>query len=405
MGPLGGIRVIDMSTVLAGPVATQTLGEYGADVIKVESPSGDLLRQVGPMRSPAMGPLYMNANAHKRSVCLDLKTEDGRDALISLLRTADVFVTNSRRQAMMRLGLSYDTVQAVNPNIVYTALQGFCEAGCYAGQPAYDDLIQGTVGLASLNAAAGGGPPRYVPNAIADRVFGQAATNAILAALLHRERGGGGQLVEVPMFETLAQLVLQDHLGGLSFDPPLDKGGYQRLLSQGRRPFPTANGHICLLVYSDSQWHRFLEATDHPDGLAGDSRFYSFAGRQTHFDDLCAAVANVLRTQTSEHWLAVLGQADLPVMPMHTVDSLLDDPHLNQCGFFQVYDHPGEGRVRRTKVPVTWSQTPLANDRPPPRIGEHTVEVLREAGLSDDTIDDLMRNGAVRALAQHPEMA
>jgi crotonobetainyl-CoA:carnitine CoA-transferase CaiB-like acyl-CoA transferase len=195
MGPLEGIRVIDMSAVLAGPVATQTLGDYGADVIKIESPAGDVLRQVGPMRSAAMGPLYMNANYNKRSVCLDLKTEDGREVLLGLIRSADIFVTNSRPKAMMRLGLSYDTIQMVKPDIIYTALLGFDEGGRYSGRPAYDDLIQGAVGLPFLQAKASGGVPRYFPNAIADRAFGLAASNAILAALVHKGRTGEGQQI------------------------------------------------------------------------------------------------------------------------------------------------------------------------------------------------------------------
>jgi len=402
MGPLEGIRVVDMSAVLAGPVATQTLGDYGADVIKIESPSGDLLRQVGPMRSPAMGPLYLNANYNKRSVCLDLKTEDGREVLLGLIRSADIFVTNSRPKAMMRLGLSYDTIQTVKPDIIYTALLGFSEDGCYSGKPAYDDLIQGAVGLSFLQARASGGVPRYFPNAIADRTFGMAAANAILAALVHRHRTGEGQRVDIPMFETVAQFVLGDHLGGLSFDPPLDDGGYHRLTSKARRPYRTRDGYICLLLYSDTQWTRFLEVTGKPSALAGDNRFSSFAGRQEHFEDLCRAIGEVIKTKTSAAWLALLETADIPVMPMHSLRSMLDDPHLKEVGFFETYDHPGEGRLRRTKVPVKWSRTQPDTLRPPPAVGEHTIEVLLEAGLSEDTIYELLQSGAVSAPAQEP---
>lgn len=402
MGPLKGIRVVDMSAVLAGPVATQLLGDYGADVIKIEAPAGDLLRQVGPMRSKAMGPLYMNANYNKRSVCLDLKSEDGREVLLSLIRSADVFVTNSRRKAMMRLGLSYDTIQAIKPDVIYTALLGFGEGGRYAGKPAYDDLIQGAVGLPFLQSKASGGVPRYFPNAIADRAFGLAAANAILAALVHRGRTGEGQQIDIPMFETVAHFILGDHLGGLSFEPPLDEGGYHRLTSKARRPFRTKDGYICLLLYSDVQWRRFLDITDRPATLSGDNRFTSFAGRQEHFEDLCQAVGEIIKTRTSEDWLALLETADIPAMPMHSLESLLTDPHLSDVGFFQTYDHPSQGRMRRTKVPVNWSQTPSGNHRPPPVIGEHTVEVLKETGLSEDTIYELLQTGAAMAPVQEP---
>ncbi|QDG74889.1 CaiB/BaiF CoA-transferase family protein [Labrenzia sp. PHM005] len=402
MGPLKGIRVVDMSAVLAGPVATQMLGDFGADVIKIEPPQGDLLRQVGPMRSTAMGPLYMNANYNKRSVCLDLKSVDGREVLIDLIRSADIFVTNSRPKAMMRLGLSYDTVQAIKPNIIYTALLGFGETGRYAGKPAYDDLIQGAVGLPYLQSKASGGVPRYFPNAIADRAFGLTAANAILAALVHRERTGEGQQIDIPMFETVAQFVLGDHLGGLSFDPPLDEGGYHRLTSKARRPFRTKDGYICLLLYSDAQWSKFLEVTNRPTRLAGDNRFSSFAGRQEHFEDLCRAIGDVIKMRTSAEWLALLDKADIPVMPMHSLETLLEDPHLQDVGFFETYDHPSEGRMRRTKVPVSWSQTPSENHQPPPVIGEHTVEVLKETGLSDDTIYELLQSGAASAPALEP---
>jgi crotonobetainyl-CoA:carnitine CoA-transferase CaiB-like acyl-CoA transferase len=379
--PLAGVRVIDLSTVLMGPYCTQILAEYGADVIKIEPPEGDGTRHIGPMRSPGMGAIFLHANRGKRSVVLDLKRPAARDALLQLATGADVLVYNQRPQAMQRLGLSYEAVRAASPQIIYAGLCGFGRGGPYADRPAYDDLIQGAVGLPALFQRAGSPEPRYVPITLCDRTVGLAAVGAILAALYHRQRSGEGQAVEIPMFETMAALVLGDHLGGHSFVPPEGETGYARLLARARQPYATADGHICALIYSDKQWESFCALTGRPEMFRQDSRLRDLGTRTRHIDALYAFVAEQLRTRTTAEWMEALEKADIPCMPMHSLESLLEDPHLQAVGFFQQTAHPSEGRLLSLAVPSGWSATPPDAPRPAPRLGEHTAAVLAEAGI------------------------
>jgi formyl-CoA transferase len=396
MGPLQGIRIIDMTSVLMGPYATQTLGDYGADVIKVEAPEGDITRRIGPARHPGMGPVYLNANRSKRSIALDLKTAAGRAALLRLVATADVLVYNVRPQAMARLKLDYESVAAVNPRIVYAGMFGFGQDGPYAAKPAYDDLLQAGAGLSHLLARAGDGTPRYVPTALADRVVGLSAVGIILASLLHRDRTGRGQRVDIPMFETMVGFVMGDHLGGLTFEPPLDQGGYARHMSPDRRPYRTRDGFISVIVYNDKQWNSFFEATGRQD-LARDPMFATFDGRMTNIDAVYAELGRIFAERSTAEWMKLLQQADLPVMPVHDLQSLLMDPHLVATGFFPVAQHPTEGAVRSMRVAATWSETAVDPQRLAPRLGEQTSVILREAGYADAEIEELLEQGIARA--------
>ena len=396
MGPLDGIKVIDMTTVLMGPYATQMLGDYGADVIKVESPEGDVTRLIGPTRHPGMGPVYLNTNRSKRSICLDLKKPEGREAVLRLLESADVLVYNIRPQAMARLNLGYDVVSARNPRLVYAGVFGFGQDGPYAAKPAYDDLIQGGAGLAHLMAVGGDGTPRYVPNALVDRIVGLTAVGAICASLVHRDRTGQGQRLDIPMFETMAGFVMGDHMGGLTFEPPLDKGGYARHLSRDRRPYQTADGHICVIVYNDKQWESFFAAAGRQD-LRSDPRFANFAGRAANIDAVYAELARILLTRTTAEWSELLTKADVPVMPMHDLESLLEDPHLAAVDFFPVVAHPSEGPIRSMRVAANWSETKAEPERLAPRLNEHGEAILREAGFSPDEIDAMIRDGVTIA--------
>jgi crotonobetainyl-CoA:carnitine CoA-transferase CaiB-like acyl-CoA transferase len=393
MGPLEGVKVIDMTTVLMGPYATQMLGDYGADVIKVESLEGDVTRLIGPTRHPGMGPVFLNTNRSKRSIALDLKKAGGRDAVLRLIKSADVLVYNVRPQAMVRLQLGYDIVSKINPRLIYAGVFGFGQDGPYAAKPAYDDLIQGATALPALMAQTGDGIPRYVPNALVDRIVGLTAVGAICASLVHRDRTGHGQRLDIPMFETMAGFVMGDHMGGLTYEPPLDKGGYARHLARDRRPYKTADGYICVIVYNDKQWENFFTATGRDD-LRSNPTFATFAGRATNIDTVYAELARIFAARTTAEWIELLDKADVPVMPMHDLESILQDPHLVSTGFFPVVDHPSEGKIRSMKAPARWSETPSRPSRLAPRHNEHGGEIHKEAGFSGEEIATLVREGA-----------
>lgn len=388
-GPLSGIRIVDLTSVLMGPYATQSLGDMGADVIKVEAPEGDITRQIGPMRNPGMGPVYMNANRSKRSIALNLKSPEGRAVLLRLVKTADVFVYNMRPSAVARLGLTYEKILKVSPKIIYVGMFGYSQNGPYADRPAYDDLIQGISTLPTLIARAGDGTPRYVPNAMADRVTGLWAVNAILAAIIGRGQTGTGQKIDIPMFESVTAFVLNDHLGGLSFDPPLDQGGYQRQLSSNRRPYKTKDGYICALIYTDKQWRNFFSAIGKAEQLEKDSRFSSVAERGKYIDEIYGEVSDMIESRTTAEWMALFNEADIPVAPLHDLESIRHDPHLKATGFFEKENHPSEGPLVKMRVPGDWSKTQPESTRPAPRLGEHSAEILQEAGYSEKEINDL----------------
>ena len=395
-GPLDGIRILDLTTVVLGPFATQLLADLGADVIKVESPEGDNTRQLSPMRHPGMGAMYLHMNRNKRSIVLDLKQPAGREALLRLATKVDVLAYNTRPRAMQRLKLGYEDVQAVNPGIVYVGAVGFDQSGPYAGRPAYDDLIQGAVGLPWLMMKNGAHRPRYVPATLCDRIVGQAMANAILAALVQRSRDGNGQSVEVPMFETMAQFILGDHFGGRTFEPARGEAGYARVLARYRAPYETKDGHICVLVYNDKQWKGFFARIGKSDLYASDPRFGSLAERAKNIDEVYAFVAQELRTRTTEEWERLFTEADIPWMRMNSIDDLIDDPHLALTGFFQQVEHPSEGAIRTPGVPTRWSNAQPLLRHPAPRLGQHSAELLREAGYSATEIAQMTRDGVTR---------
>jgi len=393
--PLQGLRVLDLTSMIAGPHAAQILADYGADVIKIEPPEGDLMRKgVGAARSADMGPLYLQLNRNKRSVVLDVKQPAARKALLQLCETADVFITNTRPAAMRRLKLAYDDVHKVNPRLVYVSLMGYGDTGPYAGKPAYDDLIQGICALPTIVAQTGGEGPRYVPLAVVDRIVGINAAHVILAAVLGRDRTGEGQSVELPMFETMAHFVLGDHLGGRSFDPPIGEAGNPRLTSETRRPYATSDGHVCALVYTDKQWKAFFEGLGRLDQYAANSHLHDFVSRRRHVNEVNGIIADILRTLTTAEALALFERCDIPCAPMNDLDALIDDPHLAAVEFFQTHPHPTEGRIRYNGIPSRWNGAALKITRHAPRLGEHSLAVLKEAGISAEEIAALLASGA-----------
>ena len=392
-GPLQGIRVIDLTTVMLGPFATQILGEMGADVIKIEAPGGDIGRWTGVAKSPGMSAAHLMKGRNKRSVILDLKQPEAREPLRRLVESADVFVHNIRPQAARRLGIDYDTLVQWKPDLVYAAATGYGEAGPYVDKPAYDDLIQGASGLAALFGAVTG-TPRYGPTVLADKTTGLYLTYAIAMALFHRERTGEGQRVHVPMYEAFTSFVMNEHMQGRTFEPPLGAAGYQRALSPHRRPYPTADGHICVLPYNDKHWQRFFDLVGRPE-LQGDARFVDQPSRSKNIDALYEIVAETMTGRTSGDWLDALTEADIPVMPMNTPEDLFACPHLTAVDMFPEVEHPSEGRIRYSKVPVHFSRTPGGYYRHAEQPGQSSEAVLAELGYDADDIAALSDAGII----------
>ena len=392
-GPLAGIRVVDLTSALLGPLATQILGDMGADVIKVEPPEGDPIRALGPSRHPGMGAYFLNINRNKKSVALDLKQQAVREALLKLVEKADVFVHNMRLAAAERLGLDYRAVGERNPRIVYAAATGFRRDGVYRDRPSFDDVIQGESGLAALNGGVGG-EPRYVPMAVSDKICGYVLASAIGMALFHRERSGEGQEVHVPMLETMVAFNLADHLWhGVLAEP--EKGiGYPRMMTPHRRPFPTKDGDICILATTDAQSRHLFEAIDCPE-FADDERFSTLAQRTANIGELYEIVIERMRRRTTAEWRERLDAFDVPNGVVTDLEGLFADPYLANTGFFERVEHPTEGRMLTTAVPVMFSGSPGASFRlPPPRLGEHTRSVLRELGYSDTEVDEIACQGS-----------
>ena len=395
-GPLDGVRILDLTTVVMGPYATQILADFGADVIKVEPPEGDVMRHNAPMRSKGMGHIFMNANRNKRSVVLDLKREGAREACLAIAKNADVLVYNIRPQAMTRLKLGYDELRAVNPRILYVGAFGYSQRGPYAAKAAYDDLIQGAAGLPWLLKEAGAETPRYVPATLADRSVGLHIVNAVCAALYRREKSGTGQRIDVPMFESLLQTVMGEHMGGYTYLPQMGAPGYARMLAKERRPYETKDGHVCVLVYNDKQWRAFFELIGRPE-LFADPRYATPEARSRDFEGANALVAGEMKKRSTAQWIEALERADIPVQRMNSLSDVVEDPHLAAIEYFREVEHPSEGRIRSMAVPSEWSESAPGYRRHAPRLGEHTREILREAGLQDGAIEQLIANGAARA--------
>jgi crotonobetainyl-CoA:carnitine CoA-transferase CaiB-like acyl-CoA transferase len=377
-GPLRDIRVLDLTTVVMGPSATQILGDLGGDVIKIEAQAGDSMRWVGPWRHEGMGPLFLQANRNKRSLVLDLKTPEGKRAALALARRADVLVSNVRPQGLQRLGLDYESLRQSNPSLIYCAAVGYGSGGPNAGRAVYDDLMQAASGIAGLFGAVDGAP-RYAPVNLCDRVVGLYVVVAVTSALYHREKTGEGQMIEVPMFETMAQFVLSDHSGGGAFVPPLGDMGYKRLLSRTRGPYATADGHLSLVVYTNQHWRAFTRLVGCPDLLDQDARFASQESRTQNAEAAGAFLASHLTARSNADWLDILHAVDIPACPVNTVADLYHDPHLQAVGFFQEVEHPTEGRLMMSSFPARFSATPASVQRLAPNLGEHNAEILGPA--------------------------
>jgi crotonobetainyl-CoA:carnitine CoA-transferase CaiB-like acyl-CoA transferase len=382
-GPLGGVRLLDLTTVVMGPSATQMLGDLGANVIKIEASGGDSMRWIGPWRHAGMGPLYLQANRNKRSVLLDLKLPEDKARIMALVRLADVLVSNVRPQGLQRLGLDYEAASRVNPALVYCAAVGYGSGGPRAGKAVYDDLMQAASGIAGLFKAVDG-TPRYAPVNICDRTVGLHVAVAVTSALYHRQRTGQGQYIEVPMFETMAQFVLADHIGGAAFVPAAGDMGYRRLLSRTRGPYATRDGHLAITVYLDRHWREFCALVGSADLTVSDPRYASQETRTQYAEEVGRFLAGHLGARTNAEWLAVLDAADIPACAVNSIEDLLDDEHLKAVDFFQEIEHPTEGTLRNCRFPLRFSRSPVSVQRLAPNLGEHTAEVFPDRDEQDE---------------------
>ena len=394
-GPLHGVRVLDLTTVVMGPYATQILADFGAEVVKVEPPEGDVIRQAWPFRNPGMGAIFLNVNRNKRSIVLDLKKPAALEACLALAKQADVLVYNIRPQAMARLGLSYEKIRSINEKIIYVGCFGYSQRGPYAAKAAYDDMIQGASGLPWLLQKQGAAEPRYAPMIVADRSVGQQVASAVSAALYAREKTGKGQRVDVPMWEHLLQIVLSDHLGGYTFEPQHGEPGYIRILTPDRRPYQTQDGYVCALIYNDKQWKSFFDIIGRPEMMKR-PEFATHDARSQNYKTAYAMVAEEMLKRTSAFWLEALEKGDIPVQRMNSIDDIVADPHLKAIGYLKSVEHPSEGRIRMLAPPSEWSETPPEYRRHAPRLGEHTREVLKEGGLTEEAIQALLDSGAAK---------
>ena len=391
-GPLDGIRVIEFTSVVLGPFACQILGDLGADVIKVEPPGGDTNRNLGPVKNTeGLAALFLTCNRNKKSIVLDLKSDEGREAALKLIATADVVVHNFRPKAMKKLGLDYQAVKKVNPDIIYCATYGFSKKGPYGDKGALDDSIQAASGVAMLMKMVEG-EPRYLPTIIGDKTTGLNVANAVTSALFHRERKGKGQEIEVPMFETMVSYVMVEHLWGQVFEPPLAPAGYTRLMSKHRRPYKTKDGYIAVLPYWDNHWATFCKLIDRED-MISDERFINMKSRLENIDITYSETGKALAKRTTDEWLEALSDTNVPHMHVSQLDDLMQNQHLIESDFWEMHQHPTEGTLRMPKLPIYFSESPASIRLMPPKLGAHNDELLSEIGYSEDEINALKEKG------------
>jgi crotonobetainyl-CoA:carnitine CoA-transferase CaiB-like acyl-CoA transferase len=393
--PLKGIRVLDLTSVVVGPVCTWRLGQYGAEIVKVESPEGDLMRGLGGQSPTGQhSGAYLHFNRGKRNICLDLKQAGAREAVSRLVASADVIVANMRPQALERLGLDAANVRAKHPDKIFCLITGYGTDGPYAGRPTYDSVVQAATGMAGLMLARDG-QPAYVPMLICDHVAGEIAAGAILAAVLERRTTGSGCSLEVPMFETMAAFVLQEHLAQHSFDPPVGPPGDLRLLSPHNKPVKTANGWISFTINTDPQVRAFLKTTDR-EYLLDDPRFTTVAGRAKYVAEWFEIRGAPLTSRTTEQWLAILQEADIASQPCHTLDTLPRDPHIDAVGLIKYEDHPTEGRTAAIRSTIRFDEAYPSRREPAQPRGMDTRAVLGELGFTEKQIEALLSTGAAR---------
>lgn len=395
-GPLAGVKILDLSTVVLGPYATQLLGDMGADVVKVENGAGDIMRHAGPSPADGMGAIYMGCNRNKRAILLDLKTADGIEAIKRLVKQSDVFFTNVRMDGLKRLGLGYEDLKKIRADIIYVHCAGYGAGGAYEGKPAYDDLIQAGSGIADLFHKRDGGPPQYMPALMADKVSGLHAAYAVIAGLYARSQNKGGQFIEAPMLEAFTAFNLVENLYGHTFNPPMAQMAYTRSSSRNRVPYPTKDGYIGIMPYSDIQWKTFFELGGRPEIMTTDPRFSTYTARTANIGALYELVGEVAATKTTDEWLELMAKADIPAARCATLEEVLEDKHLRGTGFIHERQHPAGFGYTAMQHPVKFTGTPADIRREPPLLGEHTIEVLVELGFSKEEAQRIAEQAAAK---------
>jgi crotonobetainyl-CoA:carnitine CoA-transferase CaiB-like acyl-CoA transferase len=393
-GPLAGITVLDLTSVLYGPYASQTLGDWGAEVIKIEPLTGDTWRYSGQFRNRGMTGQFMAVNRNKRSLALDLKQSDGKAVLQRLIAKADVLLTNIRPAALARLGFGYESCQQINPRLVYAAATGFGQDGPWAARPAFDEVIQASSGFAS--AMGSDDEPAFVPSLVADKICGLTLAAAVSAALVHRERTGKGQMVEVPMLETITAFNSIEMLGGHAFDPPIGPAGYKRM--KERRPVRTRDGWLTMLPYSGDNWCIFFEAVGHPECIE-QFAVRDAVARAKNIDQIYNKMAEIAITRTTAEWEELLLRIDVPHAAFAKITEIAEQPHLKAVGMIATLDHPSEGKIRQARPSARFSETPAEIHRMPPRLGEHSHAILREAGFTEEDVASMIEKKVVGTCA------
>lgn len=390
---LDGIRILDLTAIVFGPYASQTLADYGAQIIKIESPNGESTRFTGPSYEKGLSAIFLGVNRNKQSLCLDLKQPAAIEALLKLVDQADVIMHSMRPQKMTALGLDATTLLKRNPRLIYAGLYGFGEGGAYEGKPAYDDLIQGMSGVVDLMQRQSE-QARYMPTIAADKTCALVAVQAIMAALFQRERTGKGQFVEIPMFETMTSYLLVEHFYGMHLADREEPAGYPRALTKWRQPYQSADGLISVMPYTDRHWQLFFKAAGF-EKHAQDPRFATIQARTKHIAFVYETLGNIIATQTSAHWLALCEQAQIPAATVNRLEDLQNDPHLQSVGMFQDVDDEYGNTYRFVRNPVNMQASKVIPALAP-RLGQHTEMLLREAGIAEDVIAQMLRTGAAK---------
>ena len=391
---LNGFRVLDLTTVVLGPFATQMLGDFGAEVIKIENLGGDMMRAVRPGKSDEMGAGFVNCNRNKDCVAINLKTEQGKEIFYRLVKSADAVIHNMRNKTAVDLGIGYDDLKSIKPDIVYCGAQGFGEKGPSSDIPAYDDIIQAASGLSYLNSDEQG-HPRYLPTVVADKVSGLQLTVAVLGGLINKLRTGEGCFIESPMFEGLVAFLMAEQLAGHSYIPSTGTTGYDRLTAPYRRPYPTKDGYMAILPYSTKNWVDFFTIVGRPE-WANWEIVRDPIKRSENINTLYEKLYEIAPEKTTEEWDKLLRYANIPHTKVNRLDDLLDNKHLKEVELFKEYEHPSEGPMRQVRSHYTMEGVEQVKDKATQLIGQSTEKVLIAVGYTSDEINSFANDNVIK---------